>query len=171
MWFLLGLWGNLPNGGLRIYIKENSARLYGILQGEVAERILVPLLSLRAEDGKRSESPSKCVPDTLSLRQCVPNPFIIENQAFQACLNVVKYTFIWTYYNTLHIHTAVYLVTLTFSDWEGKQISGKSWYAHWVQFGFTSSSTQAFLFKRGFLIDQCLRGPLGESRTSFGGHT
>lgn len=49
----------------------------------MAQRILVHLLSLRAEDGKRSESPSKCVPDTLSLRQHVPNPSIIEIQAFQ----------------------------------------------------------------------------------------
>lgn len=74
--------GTLLNGDLRTCIRGRSVRLYGLLQGAVAERILVSLLPLRAEDRKRSESPSQCVLDTSSLRRYVPNPLIVENQSF-----------------------------------------------------------------------------------------
>lgn len=75
--------GLICDRGLRTYNGGKLARLYRVLLGDVAGRILVSLLSLKAEDGEHTESPSQsCFLDTPSLRQCIPNPFIVEKESF-----------------------------------------------------------------------------------------
>lgn len=110
----------------------------------------------QAGGGEQSESPSQwCFLDTPSLRQCVPNLFIIEKGGFPKPVWVLSSIHWYITLSYMYIRQPIYSCR-SFQIEKAKQIAVKSSWVLWAQPGSLKfSSTQAFLFKTGILIHQC----------------